>query len=201
MSAGVCRTDLHIVDGDLAEPVLPLVLGHQIVGVVDALGEGTDGVTIGDRVGVPWLGWTCGVCGACTSGRENLCPNARFTGYQLPGGYAELAVADARYCFPAPGHVPRHPGGAAAVRRVDRVPRPADRRRRASGSGSSGSAARRTSSRRSRGTEGRRVFAFTRPGDVATQAFARELGAEWAGGSTEAAAGAARRRDRVRGGR
>jgi propanol-preferring alcohol dehydrogenase len=181
---GVCRTDLHIADGDLAEPVLPLILGHQIVGVVDALGEGAEGVTVGDRVGVPWLGWTCGVCGACASGRENLCPNARFTGYQLPGGYAELAVADARSCFPLPDTFPDIQAapllcagliGYCALRLAGDA-------ERLGIIGFGGAAHILTQVARH---EGRRVFAFTRPGDVATQAFARELGAEWAGGSTE----------------
>jgi propanol-preferring alcohol dehydrogenase len=102
----VCRTDLHVVDGELPDPVLPLVLGHQIVGEVDAIGGAVNGLEPGTRVGVPWLGWTCGACGACTSGRENLCPRARFTGYQLPGGFAERAVADARFCFPIPDGYP-----------------------------------------------------------------------------------------------
>src|SRR6188472_3896061 len=96
-ACGVCRTDLHVVDGDLAEPKLPLVPGHQIVGEMIGAGEGSDRYELGDRVGVPWLGWTCGECAYCRSGRENLCERARFTGYQLDGGYAELAVADERY--------------------------------------------------------------------------------------------------------
>ena len=95
-ACGACRTDLHIADGELAEPKLPLVLGHQIVGEVDSVGEGVEGFAAGDRVGVPWLGWTCGECRYCLSGRENLCDRARFTGYHRDGGFAELAVADAR---------------------------------------------------------------------------------------------------------
>jgi propanol-preferring alcohol dehydrogenase len=101
-ACGVCRTDLHICDGDLPFVRSPLVPGHEIVGRVEALGAGVDGLAPGDRVGVPWLGWTCGRCRYCTSGRENLCDAARFTGYQIDGGYAEYAVADARYCFPRP---------------------------------------------------------------------------------------------------
>src|SRR5436190_4093952 len=101
-ACGVCRTDLHIVDGELRQPKLPLVLGHQIVGTVDAVADGVAGVAVGDRVGVPWLGWTCGECVYCRSDRENLCERARFTGYDLDGGYARLAVADARYCLPVP---------------------------------------------------------------------------------------------------
>src|SRR5687768_618792 len=102
----VCRTDLHVVDGELPDPRLPLIPGHQIVGVVEQLGEHTDGFAVGDRVGVPWLGWTDGECRYCLSRRENLCENARFTGYQLDGGYAEYAVADARFCFPIPEGFP-----------------------------------------------------------------------------------------------
>src|SRR5690606_37041284 len=97
-----CRTDLHIIDGDLSPVGHPIVPGHEVDGVVDALGGGAEELDIGQRVGVPWLGWTCGVCAYCTSGRENLCDEARFTGYQLDGGYAEYVVADARYCFPLP---------------------------------------------------------------------------------------------------
>jgi len=105
-ACGVCRTDLHILDGELAEPKLPLVMGHQIVGVVRAVGEGGERFAAGDRVGVPWLGWTCGECRYCRSGRENLCDRARFTGYDIDGGYAEVAVADARFCFPIPEGYP-----------------------------------------------------------------------------------------------
>jgi len=101
-ACGVCRTDLHIIDGELTEPKLPLILGHEIVGVVVERGRGAERFVAGDRVGVPWLGWTCGVCDYCRSGRENLCDAARFTGYQIDGGYAELAVADERFCFPIP---------------------------------------------------------------------------------------------------
>src|SRR6476619_3583874 len=105
-ACGVCRTDLHIVDGELAHPKLPLVPGHQIVGTVDQLGDEVSGIALGDRVGIPWLGWTCGECRYCLSGRENLCDRARFTGYDLDGGYAELTVADARFCFPVPAGYP-----------------------------------------------------------------------------------------------
>src|SRR4249920_2650998 len=104
-ACGVCRTDLHVLDGELPDPKLPLVLGHQIVGIVDAAGEGAD-LAAGERVGVPWLGWTCGECRFCLSGRENLCDRALFTGYQLDGGYAETAVADARFCFRIPADHP-----------------------------------------------------------------------------------------------
>ncbi len=101
-ACGVCRTDLHILDGELAAPRLPLIPGHEIVGTVAGLGPGAKGFDIGSRVGVPWLGWTCGTCAFCRSRRENLCDNPRFTGFQIDGGYAEYAVADARYCFPIP---------------------------------------------------------------------------------------------------
>src|SRR5579862_7516325 len=101
-ACAVCRTDLHIVDGELADPKLPLVPGHEIVGTVVDKGGDVDRFQLGDRVGVPWLGWTCGVCEYCTSGRENLCDRARFTGYQIDGGYAELTAADQRFCFPLP---------------------------------------------------------------------------------------------------
>jgi propanol-preferring alcohol dehydrogenase len=103
---GVCRTDLHVVDGELPDPVLPLVVGHQIVGIVDRLGEGVEAFRVGDRVGVPWLGGSCGTCEYCTSGCENLCPAARYTGYQIDGGFAEYAAADARFCFPVPEGYP-----------------------------------------------------------------------------------------------
>ena len=101
-ACGVCRTDLHIVDGELDQPKLPLIPGHEIVGTVESLGPGVTALAPGDRVGVPWLGWTCGRCAWCRSGRENLCAEARFTGYQIDGGYAEFAIADARFCFPIP---------------------------------------------------------------------------------------------------
>ncbi len=118
---GVCRTDLHIVDGDLTEPKLPLVPGHQIVATVEATGEGAERFDVGQRVGVPWLGWTDGTCRYCRTGRENLCVNARFTGYDIDGGYAEAAVADERFCFPIPEGLSRSAGRAAAVRWADRV--------------------------------------------------------------------------------
>ena len=196
-ACAVCRTDLHVVDGELVEPKLPLVPGHEIIGRVVAIGESTAGasgegsdaaagaaVRVGQRVGIPWLGWTCGRCRYCRAGQENLCPHARFTGYQIDGGYAEYALADARYCFPidesysdaeaAPllcaglighrclrmaGEAPRLGlyGFGAAAHIVAQVAR----------------------------HEGRQVFAFTRPGDVAAQAFARRLGCVWAGGADE----------------
>ena len=181
---GVCRTDLHIVDGDLSDPAMPLVLGHQIVGVVDRLGDGVGTLQEGERVGVPWLGRTCGSCAWCTSGRENLCPGARFTGYQLPGGFAELAVADARFCFPIPEGYPDLQAAPLLCAGLIgyRCLRMAGDAERLGIFGFGGAAHILTQVARH---QGRRVFAFTRPGDANTQAFARELGAEWAGPSTE----------------
>ena len=123
-ACGVCRTDLHVVDGELPDPTLPLVPGHQIVGTVEA-GER---FRPGTRVGIPWLGWTCGECRYCLSGRENLCDRARFTGYTLDGGYAEYAVADERFCFPVPEGFPDAQAAPASLRGVDRLPVAAARR-------------------------------------------------------------------------
>ncbi len=184
-ACGVCRTDLHILDGDLTEPKLPLVMGHQIVGVVREAGEGAERFAPGDRVGVPWLGWTCGGCRYCRSGRENLCDRARFTGYDLDGGYAEAAVADERFCFPIPEDYPDLQAapllcagliGYRALRLVGEAER----------IGFYGFGAAAHILCQVAVHEGRRVFAFTRDGDEETQAFARQLGAEWAGGSEEA---------------
>jgi propanol-preferring alcohol dehydrogenase len=183
-ACGVCRTDLHIVDGELAEAKLPLIPGHQIVGVVEARGQGVDRPAHGDRVGVPWLGWACGACPYCASGRENLCPNARFTGYQLDGGYAEAAVADARACLPIPPELadlqaaPLLCAGAIGWRCL-KLAGDAERL----GLYGFGAAAHLVT--QVARWQGRRVFAFTRPGDIAAQAFAREVGASWAGGSDE----------------
>lgn len=185
-ACGVCRTDLHILDGELAEPKLPLVLGHQIVGTVVGLGNGASRFKLGERVGVPWLGWTCGECRYCLAGRENLCDNARFTGYDLDGGYAELTVADERFCFPAPQGYPDLQGapllcagliGYRALRLVGEAERLG-----LYGFGASAHILCQVAVQ-----QGRRVFAFTREGDEETQAFARELGAEWAGSSEESA--------------
>ena len=181
-ACGVCRTDLHILDGELAEPTLPLVPGHQIVGVVAAHGEGTQRFSTGDRVGVPWLGWTDGECRFCRSGRENLCDNARFTGYDLDGGYAELAVADERFCLPLPEGYPDVQAapllcagliGYRALRLVGDAER----------IGFYGFGASAHILCQIAVEQGRRVFAFTREGDDDTQEFARCLGAEWAGSS------------------
>ena len=179
-ACGVCRTDLHVVDGELTEPKLPLVPGHQIVGTVVALGEGVEGLAHGDRVGVPWLGWTCGECRYCRSGRENLCDLARFTGYQLDGGFAEEAVADHRFCFPVPAGYPDLQAAPLLCAGLIgyRSLRLAVNAARLGLYGFGAAAHIVTQVAR---WEGRRVFAFTKGGDEAAQRFARELGAEWAG--------------------
>jgi propanol-preferring alcohol dehydrogenase len=184
-ACGVCRTDLHILDGELDKPKLPLVPGHQIVGTVTAAGEGAERFAPGDRVGVPWLGWTDGDCRYCRSGRENLCDNARFTGYDIDGGYAEAALADERFCFSIPAGYPDEQAapllcagliGYRALRLVGDAERIGFY-----GFGASAHILCQVAVH-----QGRRVFAFTREGDEETQAFARELGAEWAGSSAEA---------------
>jgi propanol-preferring alcohol dehydrogenase len=181
---GVCRTDLHIIEGELRDTTLPLILGHQIVGVVDRVGDDVHGLAVGDRVGVPWLGWTDGSCAFCTSGRENLCERARFTGYQLPGGYAELAVADARFCLRLPEGYPDLQAapllcaGLIGYRALTMTG--AAERLGIYGFGAAAHILVQVARH-----QHRRVFAFTRPADETTQAFARELGAEWAGSSTE----------------
>ena len=182
-ACAVCRTDLHVVDGELAEPKLPLVPGHQIVGV--ALTDGERFAT-GDRVGVPWLGWTCGECRYCASGSENLCDRARFTGYDLDGGYAERTVADERFCFPIPDGFPDLQAAPLLCAgligyRALRLAGEAERL----GLYGFGAAAHIVA--QVAVAQGRRVFAFTRAGDEPAQAFARELGAEWAGDSLGAA--------------
>jgi propanol-preferring alcohol dehydrogenase len=181
-ACAVCRTDLHVVDGELPQPKLPLIPGHEIIGRIAELGDGVERFKRDDRVGISWLGWTCGECAYCRSGRENLCDRAKFTGYTLNGGYAEYVVADARFCFPIPDIYSdteaapllcagligyrslRHTGDAprlgiygfgAAAHIITQVAR----------------------------FQGRQIFAFTRPGDVAAQQFARSLGATWAGDS------------------
>jgi alcohol dehydrogenase, propanol-preferring len=179
-ACGVCRTDLHVVDGELTEPKLPLVPGHQIVGLVREAGEGSERFAQGDRVGVPWLGWTCGECEYCLSGRENLCPRARFTGYQLDGGYAEAAVADERFCFPIPGDYPDLQ--AAPLLCAGLIGYRSLRMTGDAGTlGLYGFGASAHIVCQVAVHQGRRVFAFTRADDEAAQAFARELGAEWAG--------------------
>lgn len=185
-ACGVCRTDLHVADGELPDPRLPLVLGHEIVGRVLAAGRGATRYRVGDRVGVPWLGWTCGECGFCRSGRENLCDRARFTGYHRDGGYATLTVADERFCFPIPqgyGDAEAAPLLCAGLIGYRALVAAGDAARL--GIYGFGAAAHIVAQVARH--QGRRVFAFTRPGDVVAQAFARELGAEWAGGSDEPA--------------
>jgi alcohol dehydrogenase, propanol-preferring len=179
-TCGVCRTDLHIVDGELTEPKLPLVPGHQIVGTVVGMGNGAGRFAEGERVGVPWLGWTDGTCRYCRSGRENLCENAKFTGYDLDGGYAERAVADERFCFPIPGDfaddhaAPLLCAGLIGYRSL----RLAGEGERLGlyGFGSSAHIICQVAA-----AQGRHVYALTREGDSETQELARSLGAEWAG--------------------
>jgi propanol-preferring alcohol dehydrogenase len=198
-SCAVCRTDLHVVDGELSKPKLPLILGHQIVGRVEEIGEETlEGprgsnspgakaapkFAIGDRVGIPWLGWTDGDCAYCRSGAENLCDNARFTGYTIDGGYAEFTVADARYCFHLPvryDDVEVAPLLCAGLIGYRSYRKTGDARRL--GIYGFGNAAHLIAQIAI--YEGRELFAFTRPGDEATQQAAKELGAVWAGGSDE----------------
>jgi propanol-preferring alcohol dehydrogenase len=181
-ACGVCRTDLHVVDGDLTEPRLPIVPGHEIVGYVDALGPGVTHLFLGQRVGIAWLGRTCGVCAYCRDGRENLCDAPGFTGYQIDGGYADYAVANADYCFPIPGNLPdaevapwlcaglighrslRLAGDAATL-----------------GLYGFGAAAHLVAQVARH--QGRQILAFTRPGDIDAQRFALSLGCVWAGGS------------------
>jgi len=183
-ACGVCRTDLHVVDGELPEPKLPLVPGHQIVGRVLDVGEEAARFRTGDRVGIPWLAWTCGECRYCRSGRENLCDRARFTGYQLDGGYAELAAADERFCFPIPEDYPdlqAAPLLCAGLIGYRSLRLAGDGERLGLyGFGASAHIVAQVAR-----YEGRRVFAFTRAGDEAAQAFARELGAEWAGAAEQ----------------
>ena len=185
-ACAVCRTDLHVVDGELTRPKLPLVPGHQIVGTVVDTGDGVDRIAAGDRVGVPWLGWTCGACRFCLSNRENLCERARFTGYDIDGGYAELARADARFCFPIPDGYPdleAAPLLCAGLIGYRSLRMTADAERL----GFYGFGAAAHILLQVARHQGRRVFAFTKPGDATSQAFARKLGAEWAGGTDEPA--------------
>jgi len=183
-ACGVCRTDLHVLDGELPHPKLPLVLGHQIVGTVRELGAEVTSLSVGQRVGVPWLGWTDESCAFCRSGRENLCPAARFTGYTIDGGYAEETVADARYCLPLPpGLDDEHTAPLLCAGLIGyRALRLAGDARRIGfyGFGSSAHLLAQVVV-----AQGRELFAFTRDGDARGQAFARERGAVWAGGSGE----------------
>ncbi|PWU15121.1 MAG: alcohol dehydrogenase [Verrucomicrobia bacterium] len=183
-ACAVCRTDLHVADGELKEPKLPLVLGHEIVGRVAGLGEEAKRLNVGDRVGVPWLGWTCGKCGYCKTGRENLCDFAKFTGYTLDGGYAQYTVADERFCFRIPEAysdaeaAPLLCAGLIGYRSL-RMTGEAKR----VGTYGFGAAAHLIT--QVAAFQGREIFAFTRTGDERGQEFARRLGAVWAGGSEE----------------
>ncbi|MGJ3245803.1 MAG: zinc-dependent alcohol dehydrogenase family protein [Elainellaceae cyanobacterium] len=183
-ACGICRTDLHIVDGELEDPKLPLVLGHQIVGTVEKIGSLVTGFEIGQRVGVPWLGHTCNTCRYCQSGRENLCDRAEFTGYNLDGGYAEYATADAHFCFPLSNDFPDLQAapllcagliGYRSYRMTDDA-----QRLGFYGFGSAAHILMQVARHQQRD-----VYAFTRPGDTEGQEFARNLGAVWAGGSDE----------------
>ena len=184
-ACAVCRTDLHVVDGELTEPKLPLIPGHEIVGRVEQVGAGVIGFKEGDRVGIPWLGWTCGECVFCQSGRENLCLRARFTGYTIDGGYAQYTVADARYCF----HLPAGFSDVAAAPllcagligyRSFRMAGEAER----IGLYGFGAAAHIITQVARR--QGRQIYAFTRPNDTTAQKFARKMGATWSGGTDQA---------------
>jgi propanol-preferring alcohol dehydrogenase len=184
-ACAVCRTDLHLLDGEVEIAAPPRILGHQIVGTVEACGDGDGVLKEGDRAGVPWLGWTDGTCEYCTSGRENLCPNARFTGRDIDGGYAEYTVADRRFCFPIPpsyGDEEATPLLCAGLIGY-RAFRMTGEARRLGFYGFGDSAHILAQIAR---WQGREVYAFTRPGgDDAAQEFARELGAVWAGPSDE----------------
>lgn len=183
-TCAVCRTDLHIVDGELSDPKLPLIPGHQIVGRIEEIADDVDGLSIGDRVGIPWLGWTDGKCAYCRSNRENLCDHARFTGYTIDGGYAEFTVADARFCFHLPDRyndvevAPLLCAGLIGYRSYRKT-----RNARRLGIYGFGNAAHLVAQIAL--YEGRDLFVFTRPGDKATQQTARKMGAKWAGGSDE----------------
>ena len=191
-ACGVCRTDLHVVDGDLPHPSIPVVPGHEIVGTVGRAGPRVAGFGPGDRVGVPWLGWACGRCEWCLSGRENLCPDARYTGYQIDGGYAEYTLADARFCFPLPERyddlhaAPLLCAGLIGYRAYRMAGGPvassSDRARRIGlyGFGAAAHIVAQVALH-----DGHTVYAFVRPGDDAAATFARDLGAQWAGPSTE----------------
>jgi propanol-preferring alcohol dehydrogenase len=184
-ACGICRTDLHLLDGEVEIKQAPRILGHQIVATVEDIGAGDEtAIEVGDRVGVPWLGWTDGTCAWCRSGRENLCPNARFTGCDIDGGFAEYAVADARFCFPIPEGYPDEQAaplmcagliGYRALRMCGEA-----RRIGLYGFGASAHILAQVCS-----SQGREVYAFTRASDEKTQDFARELGAVWAGASED----------------
>ena len=184
-ACAVCRTDLHVVDGELPNPHLPLVPGHEIVGHVERAGAGVERFKAGDRVGIPWLGWTCGDCDFCRTQRENLCDQAKFTGYTLDGGYAEYTVADARFCFPVPGGfsdaeaAPLFCAGLIGYRSLVKTGNA--QRLGIYGFGAAAHIVLQVARH-----QGRKVFALTRPGDVRAQRFAKSLGAVWAGDSNAA---------------
>ncbi|MCX8107624.1 MAG: zinc-dependent alcohol dehydrogenase family protein [Verrucomicrobiae bacterium] len=181
-ACAVCRTDLHVADGDLKNPKIPLVLGHEIVGEIVEKARDVDEFSLGERVGIPWLGWTCGQCTFCKGGRENLCDSAKFTGYTLDGGYAEYAVADSRFCFRIPAMyksaeaAPLLCAGLIGYRSL--VMAGDAERLGIYGFGAAGHLVAQVAKH-----QGRRVFAFTRPGDTRAQALALEMGADWAGDS------------------
>jgi len=183
-ACGVCRTDLHVVDGELPDPKVPIIPGHEIIGRIDLIGTGVEGLSVGERVGLPWLGHTCGACPYCIGGQENLCDRPLFTGYTRDGGFATAAIADARYAFPlgeSGSDVALAPllcAGLIGWRSL--VIAGEDKKLGLYGFGAAAHIIAQVAK-----WQGRSVFAFTRPGDVATQAFARSLGAEWAGGSDE----------------
>ncbi len=183
-ACGVCRTDLHILDGELTAPKLPLIMGHQIVGTVESFGDNVKGFAKGDRVGVPWLGWTDGTCRYCTTRRENLCDNAKFTGYDIDGGYAEYTVADGRYCFPIPEGYPDLQAAPLLCAGLIgyRALRFAGEGDRLGLYGFGAAAHIVTQVAMHRGWQ---VYAFTRRGDEESQEFARQLGATWVGPSDE----------------
>lgn len=186
LACAVCRTDLHVVDGELLDPKVPLVPGHEIIGQIDLLGEGVNSFRVGERVGIPWLGWTCGACVFCRTGQENLCERARFTGYTIDGGYAEMTVADARFCFRIP----------ETYRDVEAAPllcagligfRCLRKAGSASRVGLYGFGAAAHIIAQVAQHEKREIFAFTRPGDSIAQKFALTMGATWAGDSDKSA--------------
>ena len=183
-ACGVCRTDLHVVDGDLPNPALPIVPGHEIVGRVVQAGADVHDLSVGDRVGIPWLGYTCGTCTFCTSGRENLCPNARYTGYQINGGYAEFAVADAAFCFRVPSSY--DDAHAAPLLCAGLIGYRAYRMTAGPRIGIYGFGAAAHIIAQVAVHQDREVYAFVREGDDEGRRFALDLGATWAGWSNEA---------------
>lgn len=183
-TCGICRTDLHVVDGELKNPKLPLIPGHQIVGTIEGMGKLVDQFSLGQRIGVPWLGGSCGVCDFCLSGRENLCDQARFTGYHINGGFAEYCVADSRFCFPIPNEYPDDQAaplfcaGLIGYRALLKTGK-------AKHLGLYGFGAAAHILIQVACQQGKEVYAFTSPGDYVTQQFATQLGATWAGGSDQ----------------